>query len=50
LNPDFPPDSVDGIPETLRYSHYATRLLARHPEWLRTLRDDLARPFDRAQM
>ena len=50
MNPDFPPDSVDGIPETLRYSHYATRLLARHPEWLRTLRDDLARPFDRAQM
>ncbi len=50
LSSDFPLASDDSVPEALRYSRYATRLLARHPEWSRALESNLATPFARSEM
>ncbi|MEO7762212.1 MAG: bifunctional [glutamate--ammonia ligase]-adenylyl-L-tyrosine phosphorylase/[glutamate--ammonia-ligase] adenylyltransferase, partial [Casimicrobiaceae bacterium] len=50
MNPEFASRGVDALQVALRYSHYATRLLERHPQWVDGLVAATASPFSRDAM
>jgi glutamate-ammonia-ligase adenylyltransferase len=50
LDSDFAPNGSAELAAALRYSHYALRLLERHPGWTATLPVEAGNPFDPREM